>query len=148
MLIRFWRELLILVLSAVTYVLYTRPDQVCPTAITVAGAHTDEKVEEIATEQKVTTITVKPDGTKEKKIVETKKDTKVSQVVADKKDVSVVTSPISRYDLHVATPVSAWKDWKDYQVGIGVRLGDLPAFGTLDYRFRDRAIIVGLRMEF
>jgi Zn-dependent membrane protease YugP len=137
---RFWRELTIVVLTGACYILYTRPAAPCPTA--------SEKVaEEIVEEENVQTVTVvvtKPDGTKTEKTTKTEKNTKVSEKVSDKVKVGAVTK--TRYEVSVAAPVG--EEYQDVRVGVGARIGDLPLFGTVDYRIKSKEVMVGLRLEF
>ncbi len=134
--LRFWREVLILVLAGTCYLLYSiRGGPDCPP---VAPTVT----EKVVIEQKVTTVTTKPDGTKIEKTVETEKKTKEKSKPSDKV-VEAAAARQSKYDIHFT------HDGKSFHsIGVGARLGDLPAFGTLDYEIPTRSVLIGVRAEF
>lgn len=135
--LKFWRELLILALSAACYFIYhTRTSDPCPPVPELIQEKTETK-------QIVKTVTTKPDGTKEEKTVKTVKVVKEKTKTADKSNVG--GRPLSRYDVHASfrpghTGV--------YSVGVGARLGNLPAFGTTDYEIYSKTFLLGLRVEF
>lgn len=139
---RFWRELTILVLAGVCYLLYTRPQAPCPTSVAK-----ETQKEEVVEEEQIKTVTVvvtKPDGTKTEKTTKTENNTKVSEKQSDK--IKVVTESKTRYEVSVGAPVS--KGYQDFRLGVGARIGDLPLFGTVDYRIKSKEVMVGLKLEF
>lgn len=145
--LRFWREFLILALSAACYVLYNNANtDLPPPVVTTTDHQLKEKEEKIQT---VTTITKKPDGTITKKTVTTEKKTKVSQKESDKQVVPlpIGAASLTRYDVHVSRPFSFDGTSTDYQIGVGARIGNLPVFGTVDYRWKTRELFVGVRLE-
>lgn len=144
MILRYWREVAILILAAACYLLYTKKPLKCPTVVADTKV---VKVETVDTVQKVVVITVKPDGTKTEKTVTTEKQTqtKEKEKVHEIAVPVAVEKPLTRYDIHLTRPVS--DDPYDYQVGVGARLGDLPVFGTADYRWKTREILLGVRVE-
>lgn len=95
-------------------------------------------VQEIKKEQKITTTVTKPNGTTTIKVVETVKEIQTEKI-------PVAGDTKSRYDIHASA--DPW-DRSDVTVGVGARIGDLPAFGTVDYRVKDRSVLVGVRIEF
>lgn len=144
--VRFWRETLICILAAVCYYIYNISPQSCPTPSTIAAQETQQKEEKIQT---VTTTTKKPDGTVVKKVVTTEKKTKVEEKSSDKQTVPPVlgAASLTRYDVHVSRPFSFDSESTDYQVGVGARIGNLPVFGTIDYRYKTRELFMGARVE-
>jgi hypothetical protein len=134
-LLRFWREGIILSLLCVVgvgYYLWPVPPN-CPAPETkiVTQVHT-------VTETK--TVVQKPDGTVITKVSDTHEDEKSK---TDEKP-SYTPPILSRYTLGVSVPPL---DYKNVNVQIGARLGDLPVFGTASYEIGSHTATVGLMVE-
>jgi hypothetical protein len=123
----------LLLTTACYYYLYTTYAKPCPVA------ESQVLVQEVVKNQTVTTTRTKPDGSTTVKVVETVKEIKTQQETAQ------VPTQLSRYDVHAAVNPA---DRSDYQVGVGARLGNLPAFGTVDYRPKFNTWLLGVRVEF
>ncbi len=91
-----------------------------------------------------TTEVVRPNGTVDKTTVVTS-DTHTNTDVHESEHVSVVpTGTKSKYAVDVTTDPF---DIHNAKIGVGARLGDLPAFGVLEYEIKDKTVRAGVRVE-
>lgn len=141
-----WREVIIAILSIVCFYLYNKKPLMCPTLVADKQV---EKVEQIEKTQKVVTVTTRPDGTKTVKTVTTEKQTQIQEREQVRETVAVVKQDLTRYDVHMARPISygTSNGEYDYQIGVGARIGNLPAFITVDYRWYTKELMAGVRIE-
>lgn len=139
--LRFWRELLLIILSGVIalgYNFWPAPSK--------PEVRTIEK-EKVVTKTVIRTVTKLPDGTV---IVKDENSSQVSQVKSDKAT-SMVKVP--QYEAFVLLPVRAStasnKERKLLpEVGVGVRFGSSRFFGITSYDFNDKSVKAGVKIEF
>lgn len=144
-LLKYYRELLIVVLVASLYFTYNKYTEVSSTnnelTTKLANVNTDIQIVEKIVE-------IRPDGTKIVTEKETKdKSTETVAESSEKTETETKIASKSRYSLEVLHPVNAF-DANKIQIGVGARIGDLPAFGTVHYNFENKDILLGIRLEF
>lgn len=134
--LRFWREITIVLLLAVVALgvsLWPEPK--------VQIVEKERVVEKTKTVTVTKTVTKKPDGTV---IEETKESSKVSKTKSDKVDIAVAADP-SRYSVILLSPLRAPMR---PEVIVGAQIGNLPAEAFGAYDFESKAIKLGVGIRF
>jgi len=131
-LLKFWREALIVVLGAVSYYLYNNPIEVIKELPRIV------EVEKVVTKTVVKTVITKPDGTTIVK--EEQKDT-----AEDKTSDKVVTPVVKLNPYKYSIGVSIRDlDYKDFLIDAGIRLATTPIVATIGFDVKRRT--VGFRL--
>lgn len=136
LLLRFWREFLILILTGMLglgYAFWPKPE--------IVEIVKEKTVEKIVTKTVVKTVTQRPDGTI---ITEDKEISQDSQTKTDKKEV-IGGKPPSKYSVLLLFPIRAPTR---PEVGVGAQLGSLPIEVLGAYDFESKAVKVGLGVRF
>ncbi len=135
-LLKFWREALIVVLGAVSYYLYNNPIEVIKELPRIV------EVEKVVTKTVVKTVITKPDGTTIVK--EEQKDT-----AEDKTSDKVVTPVVKLNPYKYSIGVSIRDlDYKDFLIDAGIRLATTPIVATIGFDVKPRSFLLGVRYEF
>lgn len=134
--IRFWREVLILILGLVSYYLYSNPLEIIKEVPRIV------EVEKVVTKTVVKTVITKPDGTTI--VTDETKDT-TEDKVSDK--IVTPTVKINPYKYSIGVYMRDL-DYKDFMVDIGARLGHTPLVATVGFDVKPRSFLLGVRYEF
>ena len=135
-LIKFYREILIVVLGAASYYLYSNPIEVIKELPRIV------EVEKVVTKTVVKTVVTKPDGTT---IVKEEQQDTTSDKVADKAVTPIVKLNPYKYSVGVSIRDL---DYKDFLVESGIRFADTPLVGTAGFDVKQRSFLLGVRYEF
>lgn len=134
--IRFWREILIIILGSVSYYLYKNPVEVIKDVPRIV------EVEKVVTKTVVKTVITKPDGTT---IVKDETKDTTEDKVSDKVVTPIVKINPYRYSIGVSIRDL---DYKDFLVEAGTRLTNTPLVATAGFDVKPRSFLLGVRYEF
>lgn len=134
--LKFWREILILILGLVSYYLYSNPIEVIKELPRIV------EVEKVVTKTVVKTVITKPDGTT---IVKEEQKDSTEDKTSDKVVTPIVKLNPYKYSIGVSIRDL---DYKDFLVDAGIRFADTPLVATVGFDVKPRSFLLGVRYEF
>lgn len=135
-LLRFWREIFILIMVLVFFYLYNNPIEVIKELPRIV------EVEKVVTKTVVKTVITKPDGTT---IVKEEQKDSTEDKTSDKVVTPIVKLNPYKYSIGVSIRDL---DYKDFLVDAGIRLATTPLVATVGFDVKPRSFLLGVRYEF
>lgn len=90
------------------------------------------------------TKTIQPNGASVKTTVKDVVTSTTNSVQSERVSIAPKSVSLSRYSVQIVTSPF---DYKAANIGIGARLGNLPAFGVIEYEIKENTVKAGIRVE-